>query len=63
MYDVIFDFVIIFLVLGVVIFILGYVGCIGVFRENVYFLKFVSIFKNIYLILIICILILINFFN
>lgn len=57
-YDVIFDLAIIFLVLGAVIFILGYAGCIGALRENVYLLKFVSISKNIFshLILRICIL-------
>lgn len=62
-YDVIFDLAIIFLVLGAVIFILGYAGCIGALRENVYLLKFVSISKNIHLILTICILTLINFLN
>jgi tetraspanin-33 len=41
-YDIIFDLSIIFLVLGAVIFILGYAGCIGALRENVYLLKFVS---------------------
>lgn len=39
-YDVIFDLAIIFLVLGAVIFILGYAGCIGALRENIYLLKF-----------------------
>lgn len=62
-YDVIFDLAIIFLVLGAVIFILGYAGCIGALRENVYLLKFVSISKNSDLILSICILTLINFLN
>lgn len=62
-YDVIFDLAIIFLVLGAVIFILGYAGCIGALRENVYLLKFVSISKNSHLILSICILTLINFLN
>lgn len=62
-YDVIFDLAIIFLVLGAVIFILGYAGCIGALRENVYLLKFVSISKNSHLILSICILTLINFLS
>ncbi|XP_022339766.2 tetraspanin-33-like [Crassostrea virginica] len=39
-YDVIFDMAIVFFVLGVIIFILGYAGCIGALRENIFLLKF-----------------------
>lgn len=47
-YDVIFDMAIVFFVLGVIIFILGYAGCIGALRENIFLLKFVSICFFIY---------------
>lgn len=43
-YDVVFDLSIIFLIIGSIIFILGYAGCIGALRENVCLLKIVSIF-------------------
>jgi len=49
-YDVIFDLSIIFFVVGFIIFILGYAGCIGALRENICLLKFVSNylhFKNL----------------
>ncbi|KAL5016111.1 hypothetical protein ScPMuIL_005700 [Solemya velum] len=39
-YDVVFDLSIIFLVLGIIIFVLGYAGCIGALRENCFLLKF-----------------------
>ncbi|KAK6178466.1 hypothetical protein SNE40_013254 [Patella caerulea] len=39
-YDVMFDLSVVFLVLGVIIFILGFSGCIGALRENTYLLKF-----------------------
>ncbi|XP_048746343.2 tetraspanin-33-like isoform X2 [Ostrea edulis] len=38
-YDVIFDLSIIFFIIGTIIFILGYAGCIGALRENVCLLK------------------------
>ncbi|KAK3095346.1 hypothetical protein FSP39_013509 [Pinctada imbricata] len=38
-YDVVFDLSIIFMVLGIVIFIIGYAGCIGALRENIILLK------------------------
>lgn len=38
-YDVVFDLSIIFLIIGSIIFILGYAGCIGALRENVCLLK------------------------
>lgn len=43
-YDVVFDLSIIFLIIGSIIFILGYAGCIGALRENVCLLKIVSIY-------------------
>lgn len=45
-YDIVFDLAIIFFVIGFIIFILGYAGCIGALRENICLLKFVSILKN-----------------
>ena len=44
-FDVIFDLTIIVITLGVVIFVLSFVGCVGALRENVCFLKCVRIFS------------------
>lgn len=49
-YDVVFDLSIIFLIIGSIIFILGYAGCIGALRENVCLLKIVSTGIFIYLV-------------
>ncbi|XP_021371895.1 tetraspanin-33-like [Mizuhopecten yessoensis] len=39
-YDIIFDLSVIFFIIGFIIFILGYAGCIGALRENICLLKF-----------------------
>lgn len=41
-YDLVFDLTIIMIILGCIIFILAFTGCVGALRENVCFLKFVS---------------------
>jgi len=38
-FDVVFDLTVLVIVLGVVIFVLSFVGCIGALRENVCFLR------------------------
>ena len=38
-FSVIFDLTIIMIILGVVLFVLSFVGCVGTLRENICFLK------------------------
>ncbi|XP_041368112.1 tetraspanin-33-like [Gigantopelta aegis] len=56
-YDVFFDLSIIFLVLGLTIWILGFAGCLGALRENICLLKFyyIIIFIILFLELTVCI--------
>lgn len=41
-FDVVFDLTILIIVLGLIIFIIAFAGCIGALRENICLLKFVS---------------------
>lgn len=41
-FDLIFDLTILIVILGCIIFIIAFAGCIGALRENVCLLKFVS---------------------
>ena len=42
-FDVVFDLTVLIIVLGVVVFVLSFVGCVGALRENICFLKCVRI--------------------
>ena len=42
-FDAVFDLTVITIVLGVVIFVLSFIGCVGALRENICFLKCVRI--------------------
>ena len=45
-YDLVFDLTIIMIVLGAIIFVLAFTGCVGALRENICLLKFVSTDSN-----------------
>lgn len=52
-YDAIFDISIVFIVVGIVIFILGLAGCVGALRENVCLLKFFYYFLTVIFLLLV----------
>ena len=42
-YDILFDISIVIIVIGSVIFVIGFTGCLGALRENIVLLKIVSV--------------------
>ena len=44
-FDVVFDLTILIITLGVVVFVLSFVGCVGALRDNVSFLTCVRIYN------------------